>query len=120
LNEWLQAQQQDDAFKRNVLAIDNYVAITFANWLLNYENGRAPGGVDAQPPAPPAALVVVVNDAEAGGITFDTQPSGLPTSDENPNGTGPYIAVCPVPAYTKAKIAGQGFPAHHVVTHPKK
>jgi hypothetical protein len=99
LNEWLQAQAQDTAYQKNTVLVEDWAGI-FANWLTNYQTGRLKGttGIqgdpDAPPSQPPPAFVVVVIAAEAGGVTFDVQPSGQ-------DGTGPYIPACDVPPYDK-------------------
>jgi hypothetical protein len=111
LNEWLQAQAQDNAYKKNLILVQDWTNGTFNNWLTNYQAARVKGpkgmgDPDAPPPDPPAAFVVTVFSAPAGGITFDVRRSGIrPTEDKDGNvadpGTGPYIPACDPPQYDK-------------------
>lgn len=105
LNEWLQAQAQDTAYKQNAVIAQEYTAYFNDSWLLNYKEGRieGPKGMgdpDAEPPEPPDAKVVVVKTAEAGGVRFDIQDSGQ-QEDVDGYDTGPSILVCEVPPYEK-------------------
>lgn len=105
-NEWLQAAAQNQAFKQNVVKVEEY-ANTFSNWLTGtYPYQPDP---DMAPPKPPAAFVVLVAPAEAAAADFQVVPSG--DSD-----TGPYIPVCAVPAYTK--IAPPHNPADNTIKQP--
>ena len=104
LDEWLQANAQDQAFKRNAVQAASYLGAEgiFPNWLnQTYPSLADP---DAPPPAPPAASIVLVAPAEAQDVDFQVLPSGISSLtgvDGKNYPTGPLIPVCDVPAYTK-------------------
>jgi len=111
-NRWIQAQQQNTAFHKNLILAqeyDNEENGIFQSWRVNYYAGRAVGGPagkvgdpDAQPPQPPPAFVVIVQD----GHVFSVEHSGKEAVldlDGNviEQATGPAVPVCDVPKYRR-------------------
>jgi hypothetical protein len=116
--EWMQAEEQNRAFKQNLLEITDYTN-TFQNWLTGtYPFQPDP---DLAPPQPPAACVVLVAPAEAAPVDFQVVQSGTtvtvpftPNDGSGPDySTGPYVPGCAVPFY--AKIAPPANPADNKI-----
>src|ERR1035437_5650201 len=72
MNEWLQAQAQDQAFRANQVLATDYQNQFQNTWLVNYNSGRlyGPTGIQGDPNAtplqPPFGFVVIVVNASGG------------------------------------------------------
>ena len=109
--EWAQAASQDQAFNQNTSAASYYTNVGFPSWLTQTYPSLNP---DAQPPQPPAALVVLAAPAEAAPVDFQIVQSGdsvtvefTPADGSGPTyGAGPLKPVCAVPTYAKSTPSG--------------
>ena len=89
--QWQEAQAQVAVFNKNRVLADNYVNVTFKDWLTNYSGGKIP--FDSIPSNPPVRLLasVIEESFPNGGtqVTWD--------AIDDPKG----VFVCEIPMYPK-------------------